>query len=66
MLKQLQLTKALDLAKQGAYTKENITALIRADFFNEYNCAKSLMSLYATLSRRYSMSQSKIRSICSK
>jgi len=64
MSNQVQLTKALDLAKQGAFTKENITALIRADFFNEYNCAKSLMSLYSLLGRRYSMSQSKIRSIC--
>tara|TARA_R110000764_G_scaffold31850_1_gene72636 strand:+ start:5298 stop:5498 length:201 start_codon:yes stop_codon:yes gene_type:complete len=64
MLKQPQLIEALELAKKGAFRKENIIALIKADFFNEYNSAKSLMNLYSKLGTRYGMSQSKIRSIC--
>jgi len=65
MSKQEQLiNESLKLAKKGAFKKSHIEDVIRADFYNNYQSASSLMGLYEILSKRYGKGKCTIMSIC--
>jgi hypothetical protein len=61
MLNKQELFK---LADKGAFKKENINNLIKADFSENYHNAKSLMDLYDKLASKYGKSRSSIMAIC--
>jgi hypothetical protein len=63
MLKEQELSKGIELAEKGYFKKENIEAIIKADFQNEYHSCESLMKLYEKLSKKYGKSVSTIMNI---